>query len=378
LTPPTIRPPTKSAFAARVRTSVPARPWRLAPLPLKLSTNGMKPTRREFLIGAGSLLVLGAAGCGSGEGAGRDETTSSESRTIEHKYGNTKISAVPERVATVGYSDHDPVLALGVTPVAVREWFGGQAIWPWAQDELGDAEPEVLPVQELNFEQIASLEPDLMLGVYSGLTREEYETLSEIAPTVAQPKEYVDYGVPWQDQTRIIGRALGQEERAEELVAGVEGRFAEAREEHPEFEEATGVVAYSFTAGEYGAYGPQDPRARFLTSLGFELPPKIVDLAGDEFFVTISEERLDLLDADVLVWIVNSPAERKTIEENPLYPKLDVVSEGGDLFLEANEPLAGALSFSTVLSLPFALDGLVPMLAAAVDGDPETEATSAS
>jgi iron complex transport system substrate-binding protein len=31
-----------------------------------------------------------------------------------------------------------------------------------------------------------------------------------------------------------------------------------------------------------------------------------------------------------------------------------------------------ALNFSTVLSLPFAIDGLAPQLAAAVDGDPAT------
>lgn len=379
MTPSTIQRPNKFDIAARVRTSVPTYPWQLAPLSVHLPTTGIKPTRREFLIGAAGLLLL-PAGCGSSEEAGPDETTSSGTRTIKHKYGRTEIKGRPERVVTVGYSDHDAVLALGLTPVGVRDWFGDQpqATWPWAQDKLGDAKLEVLPAQELNFEQIATLEPDLILGVYSGLTKKEFKTLSEIAPTVAQSSEYADYGTPWQEQTRIIGRALGREERSEELVGAVERRFAEMREDHPEFESATGVAAYSFAPEEYGAYGPQDPRARFLTSLGFELPPKIIDLAGDEFFTTISEERLDLLDADVLVWIVNSPAEQKTIEKNPLYPKLDVVSEGRDLFLEANDPLAGALSFSTVLSLPFALDRLVPKLAAAIDGDSDTEMSSAS
>lgn len=36
-------------------------------------------------------------------------------------------------------------------------------------------------------------------------------------------------------------------------------------------------------------------------------------------------------------------------------------------------PLGGATSFVSVLSLPFLLDGIVPMLAAAVDGNPETK-----
>jgi iron complex transport system substrate-binding protein len=308
------------------------------------------------------------------------EATAGESAfpvTIEHKYGSTEISVVPERVVTVGLTDHDAVLALGVTPIAVRDWFGDQpsATWPWAQDELGDATPAVLPSGELNFEQIVALKPDVILGVYSGLDEQEYKTLSEIAPTVAQPSEYVDFGVPWQEQTRIIGRALGREEQAEQLVANVEAQFQAVRDEHPEFEGATGVVALTWE-GSYLPYGPKDPRARFLTALGFELPSEIAELAGDEFYATISRERLDLIDADVLVWLVNSPAERKTIEDDPIYQQLGVAKEGRDLFLELNEPLGGAISFSSVLSLPYLLDEFVPMLAAAIDGGPSTETVS--
>ncbi len=173
------------------------------------------PTRREFLIGAGSLLVLG--GCG-GEGAG-DEEASGGTRTVEHKHGSTEVPAVPERVVTVGLSDHDYVLALGFEPVGVTDWYGGypHATWPWAQDELGDATPEVMPRNndEFDFEKIAALEPDLIVGMYSGMTQDDYETLSEIAPTVAQSGEYPDYGMPWQATTRMAGRALGRRERAE-------------------------------------------------------------------------------------------------------------------------------------------------------------------
>lgn len=326
------------------------------------------PNRREFLIGAGSLLLLGVAGCGgAGESAGGGgETDSEEARVIEHKYGSTEVSGAARRVVTVGYTDQDPVLAFGATPVGVRDWFGDRpnATWRWARDELGDAEPEVLPAGELNFEQIAALSPDLIVGVSSGMTGDVYGTLSEIAPTVAQPKGYVDFGVPWQEQTKIVGRALGEEERSGELVSGVEAQFAGVRREHPEFDGATAAVALTGEDGSYYPYGPQDARGRFLTSLGFELPAGISRLAGDDFFATISREQLSLVDADVLVWIVNSPAEREALEGDPLYRRLGVAKEGRDLFLETSDPLAGALSFSTVLSLPFLLDRLVPRLAA--------------
>src|SRR5690606_11386452 len=90
--------------------------------------------------------------------------------TVEHAFGATTIEAEPQRVVSIGFAEHDNILALGVTPVAVRDWYGNQpfATWPWAQDELGDAEPEVLPSAELNFEQIATLDPDVIIGVNSG------------------------------------------------------------------------------------------------------------------------------------------------------------------------------------------------------------------
>lgn len=240
---------------------------------------------------------------------------------------------------------------------------------------MSEADPEVLSSGELNFERIAALEPDLILGIFSGMTEDEYETLSEIAPTIAQPEGYVDYGVPWREQTRIIGRALGLEERARGVISDVEARFAEARQSHPEFEGATGAVALLDEGGTYNVYGPEDLRGRFMRALGFELPPEISELAGDEFFAGISEERLDLLDVDALVWIVNSQDAADALRNNPLYGRLDVAKKGRDLFLDVNDPIAGALSFSTVLSLPFALDRLTPMLAAAIDGDTATEST---
>src|SRR5262245_5354376 len=46
--------------------------------------------------------------------------------TITHKYGQTTIDATPARVISVGFVDQDTILALGVTPVAVRDWYGDQ------------------------------------------------------------------------------------------------------------------------------------------------------------------------------------------------------------------------------------------------------------
>lgn len=101
-----------------------------------------------------------------------------------------------------------------------------------------------------------------------------------------------------------------------------------------------------------------------------EIPGEISELAGDAFFANLSRERLGLIDTDVLVWVPVLAEDFQAVQNDPLYRKLDASREGRDLFLE--ETLSGTLSFGTVLSLPFLLDELVPRLAAAVDGDPDT------
>lgn len=41
--------------------------------------------------------------------------------TIEHAFGETTIESKPERIATVGWSNHEVPLALGVTPVGFEK-----------------------------------------------------------------------------------------------------------------------------------------------------------------------------------------------------------------------------------------------------------------
>lgn len=293
--------------------------------------------------------------------------------SIEHRFGVTEIPVRPERIVTVGLLEQDALLALGIVPVGTTEWFGEYdcAISPWAQDELGSATPPTVvgDATAVNFEAITALEPDLILAVYAGITAEDYATLSAIAPTVAQPADHVDYGVPWQELTRTVGRAVGMPAEADALVADVEAQLASVREAHPEFEGASAVVATPYE-GIY-VYGPQDVRGRFLTSLGFELPAELAEVTGEEFGGNLSEERADLLDVDVIVWLDGARVEGLG---GPLYETFDVHTEGREVFLDSFEdPLGGATSFVSVLSIPYLLDGIVPMLAAAVDGDPATE-----
>jgi len=293
--------------------------------------------------------------------------------TIEHEFGSTTIEQLPVRVVTVGYVEQDAMLALGVVPVGVREWFGEYpgATWPWASDRLGDELPTVLPAGELPLEQVAALEPDLIVGLAAGLTEPQYEQLSAIAPTIGQSADYPPYSTPWDVMTTTLGAAVGQSDLADSLVAGVQDRFAELRDEHPEFEGLKAAMAYLYSDSEVRIYSSADVRGQIMGELGFVLPAALDDLADGGFVGSLSRERLEELDLDVVVWGSSNPDVTTQIADDPLYRTLAVSTEGRSVFL--GDVQSGAISFGSVLSIPYLLDSLVPQLTAAVDGDPATE-----
>ena len=335
----------------------------------------MSPARLAISSLVLSTLILSACGSSNPDDRGGSAPSGDSRRdafpiTIDHRHGRTEIAAPPERVVTVGLTDHDAFLALGVVPVGVTDWYGDHpsATWPWARDELGGARPQIVgDATQLNFEAIAALEPDVIEGLYSALDEKTYETLSKIAPVVAQPDSHVDYGVPWQELTLTVGRIIGREDRAGQLVAAVEERVAEIRRDHPEFVGASVALAAPFE-GIY-VYSPKVANGRLITSLGFEIPGEIASLVGDSDGANLSIERVDLLDVDVMIWIDGVAGEGPLDE--PVYQELSVHEQGREVLLASTGDL-GAASFVSVLSIPFLLDDLVPMLANAVDGDPGT------
>lgn len=283
--------------------------------------------------------------------------------TIEHALGETVIEELPETIVTVGFTDHDTVLALGVQPAGVRHWYGDDPLFPWAQELVDGEQPEVIgDGNAINLEAVAQLEPDLIIGIYEDLA-DNYETLSEIAPTITQSGDYEQWAQPWQETTRMVGEALGRTDEAEELISGVEDTFADARADHPEFEGQTvAVTQFGEGDGTYYLRHSEDLRAQFFTDLGFTVPEEIdqaIESQGDD---VMSFERLDLVDQDVAVWLAGFESEDLVaeVQDSPVYQSLDVTQEGRDLFLEEG---VDELGWATVLSVPAAVDAITPQLA---------------
>jgi iron complex transport system substrate-binding protein len=294
--------------------------------------------------------------------------------TIEHKYGSTTIKSEPERVVVAGLREQDALLALGVVPVATTEWFGKHpgAIFPWAKAKLGKAEPPVVltSTDGIQIEKIAAQRPDLVIAIYSGLTKKEYDALSQLAPVVAQPKGEVDYGSSWQEEQLISGEAVGQPAKARKLVDQTEKLIADTAAAHPEFKGKTAANVSDYQG--IFVYGPQDVRTRTLEQLGFTYPEDLRKAFPNDFGGQLSDEKTDAIDVDALLWFADGDRSVDELKRAPVYSKLRVRKQGRDIFIRAKDRVYEATSFPSVLSMPTLMKELVPRLVAAVDGDPKT------
>ncbi|HYH29679.1 MAG TPA: iron-siderophore ABC transporter substrate-binding protein [Pseudonocardia sp.] len=329
-------------------------------------------TAPRLLRTLGALLlatVLAACGAGAADRPAAEPapTGGPFPVTIEHAFGTTTIERAPERVVTLGVTDADPVLALGITPVAVTgySYYPETGLGPWAQELVRGPQPTRLASDSTpDLEQVAVLEPDLIIGISAGFDQAVYDRLSALAPTIARPAGTAAYTVPRDEATRTIATALGKTEEGEALVRRTDAAFAEAAAAHPEFQGRTGTVVLPYE-GQYGAYLPGDARGRFMAELGFELPAELAARdTGESYFVEVSREQVGLLDGDVLVMLADDPAARAFVEGDEVLQALPVVQEGRMVVPDTDT--RGAMTYNSVISVPYALDRLVPALADAV------------
>ena len=296
------------------------------------------------------------------------DTLTAETRVIEHRYGTTELSGTPERIVSLSFIGHDFLLGLGQVPIALRYWYGDGpfGVWPWAAAALGDTEPVVL-YGAIDVEAIALLEPDLILAQWSGITETEYRLLSYLAPTVPPPAGATDYSATWQQMTRQVGLAIGREAQAEAQIAATEARFTRLREANPAWHGATAAAVWP---DRIGIYTDEDLRGQFLENLGFVNAPGLDGMVGaNSYNVRLSQEALGPLDTDILIWLtVSDPTA--ALSRIALRPNLRAYDEGREIV--ANPDLTAALSHSSPLAINYALDRLVPMIEAAIDGDPQT------
>ena len=338
----------------------------------------MPRASRRIALPAALLLTAALAACSTTAPTG-DDTASGDFTpiTIEHALGTTEITEKPVRVATVQWANHEVPLALGVVPVGMAAAnFGdddGNGLLPWVEEkleELGGETPVLFDETDgIDFEAVADTNPDVILAAYSGLTQEDYDTLTEIAPVVAYPE--TAWGTSWSDMISFNATAMGMETEGEALIADLTQEITDTAAEYPSI---AGKSAMFLThvdtsdLSEVSFYTAHDTRAAFFEDLGLTTPPSIATASAETelFALTQSAEQADAFsDVDIIVTYGDQELV-DALEADPLLSQIPAVKNGSVVFLDGTGPL-GTAANPTPLSISWVLDDYLELIAAAAD-----------
>lgn len=332
-------------------------------------------SRRAVLAGAAVAFSLTISACG--QGSQDPESSGSadfETVTIKHALGEAVIESEPERVVTLGQGSTETAIALGKTPVGMEEYAWGSddtGYMPWiheAVEKKGDKLPEQFQGDaELDVEAIAALEPDVILAPWSGVTQEQYDQLTDIAPTVAYPKQ--PWTIEWDQQITTIGKALGHEEESEGLVKDIKTQLSDAK--RPEYKDLTFSFIYNSGPGTLGVFYPKEQRVAMVSALGLTPDPVIDELKKDydepgTDSALIGLENADKLkDSDLIFTFYSDEKSRKEIEGQSVYANIPAIKAGAVVSPD-DQPFVTGSSIINPLTVPWTLERYVPMIDEAV------------
>ena len=283
--------------------------------------------------------------------------------TITHLFGQTVIKEPPKRVVSAGYTEQDDLLAVGVVPIAVTNWFGDQpfAVWPWAQSKLGTAHPVVLNLDNgIPIDQIAGLKPDLIVAINAGVDADTYQKLSAIAPTVAQ-SDGDAFFEPWKEQATTIGQAVFQADQMKPLIDAVDKQFAAVAQKNPQWQAKKALLMQGSLFQGTVVATTAGWRTDFLNQMGLVIADSIKPFGTDHRAVIPRDQIKAVLNsADVVIWTTESPDDQKALLADPEVAASQATAQNRHIFTTQDQ--AGAIAFSSPLSYPLVADQLPPQI----------------
>lgn len=257
----------------------------------------------------------------------RTETPRSNCRLVQHELGEACIPQDPQRIVLLDEYTLDPLIALGIKPIAAaeeniatsrRKYLNAQGI------------PSIGKLSSPSIEKVVNLNPDLILRVYR-IDPSLYKILSQVAPTVKfefpQPSS-----LKWKEVFYNIAETLDRTEKAEDVLEQYQQRVQNMQEKiSDDLGNLEVSVSRFYGSGRVQIDTIFSFSGAILQELGLSAPPQQLKLATspDRYAVEISLEKVDLLEADVLFVMLDPGAEEsfEKYQQSPLWQTLNVVKK---------------------------------------------------
>ncbi|HEU5127695.1 MAG TPA: ABC transporter substrate-binding protein [Glycomyces sp.] len=291
----------------------------------------MKASHMRTALGTGLALLALTAAAACGGGAAEPEA---ETRTVTDATGTeVAVPVDPQRVVTLHYAATQPVLDLGLMPVGQGTFEDG--IIPEDIEAEVEAVPVVTDAVEPRLEEIAELDPDLILApnVYEDDVLEQLRTITSVYTFTLRGGDRAE----WMQRTEEIADALNRTGMVAELDEAFAARQSAIAEEYADVIAGRSVaVIGAYEENNFYAWGQDNMTGTVLLPLGFTWSAQenaIVE-GQDEPEATVSNEKLATAVGDADVLFIDSDlrgevnAFMAALQETPLYRELPAVRAG--------------------------------------------------
>lgn len=249
--------------------------------------------------------------------------------------GETCVPNDPKRIIIIGHEILGQALSLGIKPIAAgsNPWFSKlenlKSPFLSTQNYLGTRLEGIRNIGQAtnpNLESILKLKPDLILSwnYVGGI----YPLLSQIAPTVMI--SMVDARANWQEVFNFTAETLERETEAQQIWHHYSQRIEELKTAlGSRYHGKTFSIAFAYGQSIY-MFPKNSFAGSIFADLGLQRPSSqdVFDPHGR--IGNISDERLDVVDGDILFFGVSDYGHTEAYEslkQKPLWKRLKAVQQ---------------------------------------------------
>ncbi len=236
--------------------------------------------------------------------------------TVTHDRGEITFEKPAERIIVFSEEFIELFIALDLAPVGVAAWRNeptGETftVLPYLEQVIPGA-PIYLAGNEPNLEAIAALQPDLILHHDYADDTDLYDSLAQIAPTMAYSGATVG---GWKRAIRGLAQATGRSDRAEAVIADYDTRLAALQADMAPMVEIAPEVTVLLSGIDFiGVFDERFAIGSLMQTLGFTLTTPIGDAMDPSGYTAISVEALRDIDSDT-VMVLRFDSEQEHISD---------------------------------------------------------------
>ncbi|PZF86135.1 ABC transporter substrate-binding protein [Jiangella anatolica] len=322
------------------------------------------PPRRRGAAPAAVLLgvALVLTACGSDADAG---TRADETRSFEADNGTIEIPVDPQRIVAIGSAA--TYLSLGMEPVGMPRASGSELPWLSAEEKQIN-EAAVDTGEEVDYETVASLEPDLIVvhepsHILPGYNEERFQS---IAPTVYIEQDTAN----WKSQYERLADAVGELDNFEADKTEYETLAADVKDEYADLLDSTTFMVLNrwsggTNPGETGTIFLEYPDSfctNYAGDAGLKILPDSPPTSEEEDTgKDLSMEQLSdtVADADVLIYPLGPDGSVKPefapVLDSNIWKSLPQVPDGRAIGVQCRTIYTYSAKISNLESLEEAL-----------------------